>query len=90
MALIVDKTVPAAETRAAAQAVQSAAGIDRERGDTPGRSSQVAFAKPPAEKKESPAASALSFAKYVAAGLATAALPLLRHAPSAQPRGPRR
>ena len=68
VALIVDKTVPAAELAQLRGAVQSAAGIDRERGDTLAVS-QVAFAKPPAEKEASPAASALSYGKYAGAGL---------------------
>jgi flagellar M-ring protein FliF len=49
--------------------VQSAAGIDRTRGDTLAVS-QVAFAKPPVAKKAGPAASVLSYAKYAGAGLA--------------------
>lgn len=69
VALIVDKTVPPAELAQLRGAVQSAAGIDRTRGDTLAVS-QVAFAKPPAAKKAGPAASVLSYAKYAGAGLA--------------------
>jgi flagellar M-ring protein FliF len=69
VALIVDKSVPPAELAQLRGAVQSAAGIERTRGDTLAVS-QVAFQKPPAAKKASPAASVLSYAKYAGAGLA--------------------
>ncbi len=69
VAMIVDKAVPPAELAQLRGAVQSAAGIDRTRGDTLAVS-QVAFQKPPVEKKAGPAASVLSYGKYAGAGLA--------------------
>ncbi|MEA2405036.1 MAG: flagellar M-ring protein FliF [Thermoleophilaceae bacterium] len=69
VAMIVDKTVPPAELAQLRGAVQSAAGMDKKRGDTLAVS-QVAFMKPPAPKKASPVTSILSYAKYAGAGLA--------------------
>lgn len=70
VALIVDKSVPAAELPALQKAVSSAAGIDADRGDTLAVS-QIAFAK--AAKVDapsmSPAGGMIGYAKYGAAGL---------------------
>jgi len=70
VALIVDKSVPAAELPALQKAVSSAAGIDAARGDTLAVS-QIAFAK--AAKADtpsmSPAGGMIGYAKYGAAGL---------------------
>jgi flagellar M-ring protein FliF len=68
VAVMIDASVPKAQVAAIRQAVQNAAGIDAKRGDTLSVS-QVAFAKPPAPAKKAVAASALSLAKYVFAGL---------------------
>jgi flagellar M-ring protein FliF len=70
VALIVDKTVPAAEIPALQKAVSSAAGIDVQRGDTLAVS-QIAFAKPGTATAPgmSPAGGMIGYAKYGAAGL---------------------
>jgi flagellar M-ring protein FliF len=69
VAVVLDKSVPPASVAAIRSAVSSAAGITPKRGDTISMS-QVAFAKPPAPAKKAATATALGFAKYVAAGLA--------------------
>jgi len=70
VALIVDKTVPAAEIPALESAVSSAAGIDTVRGDAISVS-QIAFAKPPkADAVGAAGGGMLGYAKYVLAGLA--------------------
>ena len=70
VAVVVDKSVPPADVAELAQTrVAAAAGIDEERGDTI-TVSQVAFAKPEAPEKPSPAGGALGIAKWVALGLA--------------------
>jgi flagellar M-ring protein FliF len=71
VALIVDKSVPAAEIPALQKAVASAAGIDPVRGDTLAVS-QIAFAKPAtaAVPGAGPAGGMIGYAKYAAAGLA--------------------
>jgi len=70
VALIVDKTVPAAEIPALQKAVSSAAGIDLTRGDTLAVS-QIAFAKVPkaAAPGAGPAGGMIGYAKYGAAGV---------------------
>ena len=69
VAVVLDKSVPPASVAAIRAAVASAAGITPGRGDKISVS-QVAFAKPPAPAKKPATATALGFAKYVAAGLA--------------------
>ncbi|MGH2900178.1 MAG: flagellar M-ring protein FliF C-terminal domain-containing protein, partial [Solirubrobacteraceae bacterium] len=70
VALLVDKSVPAAELPALQKAVSSAAGIDTARGDTLAVS-QIAFAK--VAKGDAPAAGPaggmIGYAKYGAAGV---------------------
>jgi flagellar M-ring protein FliF len=70
VALIVDKTVPAAEIPALQKAVSSAAGIDLGRGDTIAVS-QIAFAKAAKATAPSagPAGGMIGYAKYGAAGV---------------------
>jgi flagellar M-ring protein FliF len=68
VALVVDKTVPAAQVAQLRTAVAGAAGINTQRGDTMSVST-VAFAKPAAEPKASPVDGAMGYAKYAAAGL---------------------
>jgi flagellar M-ring protein FliF len=68
VALVVDKSVPAAQVAQLRAAVEGAAGIDTQRGDVLAVS-QVAFAKPAAEPKPGPAAGILGYAKYAAVGL---------------------
>jgi flagellar M-ring protein FliF len=72
VALVVDKTVPAAEVNQLRAAVASAAGIDRQRGDTLAVS-QVAFAAQPAAVPTGLVASGgiLGYAKYALLGLAS-------------------
>jgi flagellar M-ring protein FliF len=68
VALVVDKSVPAAELAQLKTAVASAAGIEPKRGDTI-TTSQIAFAKPP--EVASPAGPGiLGIGKYVGLGLA--------------------
>lgn len=69
VALIVDKSVPAAELPALQKAISSAAGIDPDRGDTLAVS-QIAFAKAGevAAPSMSPAGGMIGYAKYGAAG----------------------
>jgi flagellar M-ring protein FliF len=68
VSVLLDSSVPPKSVAAIRQAVAAAAGI------TPGRDkltvAQVAFAKPPLPAKKPVTATALGFAKYVAAGLA--------------------
>jgi flagellar M-ring protein FliF len=66
--VILDASVPPASVAAIRSAIASAAGITRGRGDT-FSVSKVAFAKPPAAAAKPATATALGFAKYVAAGL---------------------
>lgn len=70
VALIVDKSVPAAELTPLKDAVASAAGIDAARGDTLAVS-QIAFAKPSDADVPglAPGGDMLGYAKYGAAGL---------------------
>jgi flagellar M-ring protein FliF len=68
IAVVLDKSVPAADVRALREAVASAAGIDEERGDTLSVS-QIAFAKPPAPKQPTALGDPLGMAKYGALGL---------------------
>jgi flagellar M-ring protein FliF len=70
VALVVDKTVPAADLAALRKAVAGAAGILPSRGDTLAVS-QVAFAKQPASGTPAagPAGGMIGYAKYAAAGL---------------------
>jgi len=68
VALVVDKSVPADQVAQLRTAVAGAAGINTQRGDTMSVST-VAFAKPAAAPKASPADGLLGYAKYAAAGL---------------------
>ncbi len=69
VALVVDKSVPAAQVAQLRTAVQGAAGIDTQRGDVMSVS-QVAFAKAPAEAPAAgPAGPILGYAKYAGVGL---------------------
>jgi flagellar M-ring protein FliF len=71
VALVVDKSVPAADFAAIQDAVKGAAGFDAERGDV-FEASQLAFAKPPAEPKAGPVpVGMLGPLKWVGLGLAT-------------------
>ncbi len=72
VAVLVDKTVPAAEVAAIRSAVQNAAGITPARGDTLAVS-QVAFAQPAQPKAGLAPANILGLAKYIGAGLAALA-----------------
>jgi flagellar M-ring protein FliF len=68
VALIVDKSVPAAEVVQLEKAVEGAAGIEKKRGDT-FTVSQIAFAKPP--EATAPAGPGIvGYAKYAVLGLA--------------------
>jgi flagellar M-ring protein FliF len=66
--VVLDSSVPPRSVAAIRQAIASAAGITPGRGDRLSVS-QVAFAKPPAAAKKPVTATALGFAKYIAAGL---------------------
>src|SRR3954453_3900508 len=66
--VILDASVPPASVAAIKTAIGSAAGIPPARGDK-FSVSKVAFAKPPVPAKKPATATALGFAKYVAAGL---------------------
>jgi flagellar M-ring protein FliF len=68
VALVVDKSVPAAQVAQLRAAVEGAAGIDTQRGDVVAVS-QVAFAKPEAAPAASPAADIMGYAKYAGVGL---------------------
>jgi flagellar M-ring protein FliF len=68
VALVVDKSVPAAQVAQLRTAVEGAAGIDTQRGDVLSVS-QVPFAKPAAEPAPGPAGNILGIGKYVAVGL---------------------
>ncbi|UGS33708.1 flagellar basal-body MS-ring/collar protein FliF [Capillimicrobium parvum] len=72
VALVVDKTVPAAEVNQLRAAVASAAGIDQQRGDTLAVS-QIAFAAQPAAAPTGfvPSGGMLGYAKYALLGLAS-------------------
>jgi flagellar M-ring protein FliF len=71
VALMVDKSVPAADVAALRRAVQGAAGIQAARGDTL-QVSQIAFAKPPAPAKSLvPTDGILGYAKYALLGIAS-------------------
>jgi flagellar M-ring protein FliF len=69
VSVLLDSTVPPKSVRAIRQAVSSAAGITPGRGDKLSVA-QVAFAKPPVPPKKPVTATALGYAKYIAAGLA--------------------
>ena len=69
VAVVVDKSVPPADVQTLQDALATAAGIDQARGDTI-TVSQVAFAKPKAPEKASPAAGAMGMAKWIFLGLA--------------------
>jgi flagellar M-ring protein FliF len=69
VAVVVDKNVPPADVRTLQDAMATAAGIDQARGDTI-TVSQVAFAKPKAPAKPSPAAGAMGALKWIPLALA--------------------
>jgi flagellar M-ring protein FliF len=73
VALVVDKSVPAADVKALQTAVASAAGVNTQRGDTLAVS-QMTFAKPPeatpAGKGPLPEGGIFGYAKYALLGLA--------------------
>jgi flagellar M-ring protein FliF len=68
VALIVDKSVPAAEVVQLEKAIEGAAGIEKKRGDTL-TVSQIAFAKPP-EATAPAGPGIIDYAKYAVLGLA--------------------
>jgi flagellar M-ring protein FliF len=68
VALVVDRSVPAAQVAQLRNAVSGAAGINTARGDSLSVST-VAFAKPPATPAASPTANIVNYAKYGVAGL---------------------
>jgi flagellar M-ring protein FliF len=68
VALVVDKSVPAAQVAQLRTAVAGAAGVDRTRGDVMSVS-QVAFAKPVVPPAASPATRFVGIGKYAAVGL---------------------
>ena len=70
ISLVLDKSVPPADAAALRQAVESAAGVDEERGDTL-TMTQVEFADIPDAKDAGPLPSALGSVKYVLLGIAT-------------------
>jgi flagellar M-ring protein FliF len=69
VSVLLDSSVPPKSVAAIRQAIAGAAGITPSRRDKLSVS-QVAFAKPPAPPKKPVTATALGFAKYIAAGLA--------------------
>jgi flagellar M-ring protein FliF len=72
VSLVVDKSVPAADVRALQTAIASAAGIDRQRGDTLAVS-QITFAKSPTTTTSNgplPSGGIMGYAKYALLGLA--------------------
>jgi flagellar M-ring protein FliF len=69
VSVLLDSSVPPKSVAAIRQAVASAAGITPSRQDKLSVT-QVAFAKPPVPAKKPVTATALGFAKYIAAGLA--------------------
>ena len=69
VSLVVDDAVPAATVPEIRRAVESAAGVDTERGDTMAVS-QFPFAQPRHADGNDPVASFLDYAKYAALGLA--------------------
>jgi flagellar M-ring protein FliF len=68
VSVLLDSSVPPKSVAAIRQAIASAAGVTPARGDRLSVS-QVAFAKPPVPPKKAVTATALGFAKYIAAGL---------------------
>src|SRR3954465_11503320 len=71
VALVVDPSVPAATRKQLQQAISSAAGVNRQRGDTI-TTSVVPFAKQPASAAAGgPAANMMGYAKWAGLGLAT-------------------
>ncbi|MEA2320206.1 MAG: flagellar M-ring protein FliF [Solirubrobacteraceae bacterium] len=68
VALVVDKSVPAAQVAQLRTAVAGAAGVDQTRGDVMSVS-QVAFAKPVTPPAASPATRFVGIGKYAAVGL---------------------
>jgi flagellar M-ring protein FliF len=68
VAVLVDKSVPAAQLAALRQAVSSAAGLTPKRGDTIAFS-QITFAKPTTPATTSSTSSMMTYAKYGAAAL---------------------
>jgi flagellar M-ring protein FliF len=68
VALVVDRSIPAAQVAQLRNAVSGAAGINTQRGDTM-TVSTIAFAKPPAAPQAGPADSILGYAKYGAVGI---------------------
>src|SRR3954452_20108417 len=71
VALVVDPSVPAATRKQLQQAISSAAGVNRQRGDTI-TTSVVPFAKQPAGAAAAgPAANIMGYAKWAGLGLAT-------------------
>lgn len=68
VSLLLDKSVKPADAAALQRAVESAAGIDEERGDTM-TMTQVEFAEVPAAKDAGPLPSALGSLKYVLLGI---------------------
>jgi flagellar M-ring protein FliF len=68
VAVLVDKSVPAAQLAALRQAVSSAAGLTPKRGDTIAFS-QITFAKPTTPAATSSTSSMMTYAKYGAAAL---------------------
>src|SRR4051794_21247538 len=71
VALVVDPSVPAATRKQLQQAISSAAGVNRQRGDTI-TTSVVPFAKQPATAAAGgPAANMMGYAKWAGLGLAT-------------------
>src|SRR3954451_13817225 len=71
VALVIDPSVPAATRKQLQQAISSAAGVNRQRGDTI-TTSVVPFAKQPgATAAAGPAANVIGYAKWAGLGLAT-------------------
>jgi flagellar M-ring protein FliF len=71
VALLVDKTVPAATVNSLKQTLATAAGLDAKRGDPPISVTQMAFAKPPVAKAGPVPTTMLGPIKWAALGLAT-------------------
>ncbi len=69
VSLVLDDTVPPSAVPELRRAVESAAGIDAERGDTLAVS-QIPFAKPKKERDPGVVGGVLDYAKYVGLGLA--------------------
>ena len=82
VALVVDKSVPAADFAAIQNAIKGASGFDASRGDV-FEAAQLAFAKPPAEPKAGPVpVGMLGPLKWVGLGLATLHLHVLHEPPA--------